>query len=118
MELLARLVSIFVLRTKIEVPSTQPSAATLVRVAVNLSNLSVAKNEPHPFGWGSFLELLSVAVPCVRLADTAATLHTDRGHSFESLLPPLAALLSLPRFSLASPVQKVSVTKNQPSRLG
>ena len=43
-----------------------------------------------------------VAVPGVRLADGAAALHTDRGHSFGSLLPPPAALPSLPRFELAT----------------
>ena len=46
-----------------------------------------------------------VAVPGVRLADGAAALHTDRCHSFPSLHLPQAALGSLPRFSLASPVQ-------------
>ena len=39
----------------------------------------------------------TVAVPGVRLADGAAALHTDRGHSLRSLLPPQAALPSLPR---------------------
>ena len=39
----------------------------------------------------------TVAVPGVRLADGAAALHTDRGHSLRSLHPPLAALPSLPR---------------------
>ena len=38
----------------------------------------------------------TVAVPGVRLADGAAALHTDRGHSLRSLLPPPAALPSLP----------------------
>ena len=37
-----------------------------------------------------------VAVPGVRLADKAATLPTDRCHSLRSLLPPPAALPSLP----------------------
>ena len=37
-----------------------------------------------------------VAVPGVRLADGAAALHTDRGHSLCSLYPPLAADASLP----------------------
>ena len=40
-----------------------------------------------------------VAVPCVRLADGAAALHTDRGHSLPSLFLPLAALGSLPKLS-------------------
>ena len=35
---------------------------------------------------------VTVAVPCVRLADNAAALHTDRGHSLRSLLLPQAAL--------------------------
>ena len=39
---------------------------------------------------------IPVAVPGVRLADGAAALHTDRGHSLRSLLPPPAALPSLP----------------------
>ena len=39
---------------------------------------------------------LPVAVPGVRLADSAASLHTDRGHSLRSLFPPQAALPSLP----------------------
>ena len=43
----------------------------------------------------------------------------DRGHSLASLLPPPAAVGSLPKFSLASPVQICSrKQKNQPSRLG
>ena len=42
---------------------------------------------------------LPVAVPCVRLADGAAALHTDRGHSLRSLALPLAALPSLPKQS-------------------
>ena len=42
-----------------------------------------------------------VAVPGVRLADGAAALHTDRGHSLRSLHPPPAALPSLP---IAGPV--------------
>ena len=37
-----------------------------------------------------------IAVPGVRLADGAAALHTDRGHSLGTLLPPPAALPSLP----------------------
>ena len=40
-----------------------------------------------------------VAVPCVRLADGAAALHTDRCHSLPSLHLPLAALGSLPKLS-------------------
>ena len=39
---------------------------------------------------------LTVAVPGVRLADDAATLHTDRGHPLTSLYLPPAALGSLP----------------------
>ena len=39
---------------------------------------------------------ISVAVPGVRLADGAAALHTDRGHSLCSLYLPLAAVASLP----------------------
>ena len=39
---------------------------------------------------------LPVAVPGVLLAVCAAALHTDRGHSLRSLLPPPAALPSLP----------------------
>ena len=42
-----------------------------------------------------------VAVLGVRLADSAAALHTDRGHSLASFLPPLAAVGSLP---IAGPV--------------
>ena len=37
-----------------------------------------------------------VAVPGVRLADGVAAVHTDRGHSLASFLPPPAALPSLP----------------------
>ena len=43
-----------------------------------------------------------VAVPGVRLADGAASLHTDRGHSLRSLHPPPAALPSLPNVSANS----------------
>ena len=39
---------------------------------------------------------LTVAVPGVRLADVAASLHTDRCHSLRSLYPPQAAIPSLP----------------------
>jgi len=35
------------------------------------------------------------AVPCVRLADDAAALHTDRCTALPSLLPPQAAVGSL-----------------------
>ena len=41
-----------------------------------------------------------VAVPGVRLADGAAALHTDRGHSLRSLCPPPAALPSLPGYGI------------------
>ena len=48
------------------------------------------------------LPIPPVAVPGVRLADGAAALHTDRGHSLGSLHPPQAAVASLPRFELAT----------------
>ncbi|MBQ3252522.1 MAG: hypothetical protein IJB02_04710, partial [Oscillospiraceae bacterium] len=46
-----------------------------------------------------------VAVPGIFVADGAASSSADRCHSLRSLYPPQAALPSLPRFSLASPVQ-------------
>ena len=53
-----------------------------------------------------------VAVPGVRLADGAAALHTDRGHSLPSLHPPPAAVGSLP---LHSPNKS---SKKVPLRIG
>ena len=45
-----------------------------------------------------------VAVPCVRLVDRAAALHTDRSHSLRLLYPPPAALPSLPDNTWRAPV--------------
>ena len=41
-----------------------------------------------------------VVVPCVRLADGAAALHTDHCHSLPSLPLPPAALPSLPGYGI------------------
>ena len=51
--------------------------------------------------WASARRCSSVAVPGVRLGDSAPALHTDRCHSLRSLYLPLAALPSLP---IAGPV--------------
>ena len=52
-----------------------------------------------------------VAVPEKIIGLTLILDFFDRCHSFGSLLPPPAALPSLPRFSLASPVQICLTTK-------
>ena len=43
--------------------------------------------------------------PAVTSLDGASSCPADRGHSLGFLSPPPAAVASLPRFSLASPVQ-------------
>ena len=48
---------------------------------------------------------------CSALSATGSAEQRGRGHSLGSLHPPPAAVASLPRFSLASPVQKVSGNK-------
>ena len=55
-----------------------------------------------------------VAVPGVRLADGAAALHTDRGHSLPSLFPPLAAVGSLPLHSPNKSSKKGTPRKPSP----
>ena len=58
------------------------------------------------YGCAAGTMCLPVAVPGVRLADRAAALHTDRCHSLRSLLPPPAALPSLPGLSPAVRVRR------------
>ena len=112
MELLARFVCIFIPRgneNQGSPPSSRRRQQSTGLLHLHYSNLPLRKDSRLLGGVCCY----PVAVPCVRLGDETPALHTDRSHSLSSLTLPLAAVASLPKFSLASPVKSLAAPKQK-----